>query len=143
MILLDTHVFFWRVQASDVRVQSCIACLDARAPGEVAISVISLWEIARLRKAGRVELPVPMEEWLRRIRAGGHIRVLPLNADVAIAAAEMDSLHRDPADRFLMATAMIRDCILVTEDQKILDHGQVRAIRCAQLATTLSNEAYQ
>ena len=45
---------------------------------------------------------------------------LPPTGEIGIAAAELDSLHGDPADRFIAATAIAHDATLITADEKLL-----------------------
>jgi PIN domain nuclease of toxin-antitoxin system len=37
-----------------------------------------------------------------------------------LVAGELDTLHGDPADRFIAATAIVHDATLVTADEKLL-----------------------
>ena len=43
---------------------------------------------------------------------------LPLTGEIAVLAGELESLHGDPADRFIAATAIRHDATLVTADEK-------------------------
>ena len=62
------------------------------------------------------------------------VRVEALSPEVLIDASFLPgTLHRDPADRILIATARAFDLTLVTRDQTILDYarrGHVRALAC-------------
>ncbi len=57
------------------------------------------------------------ESWLARATCG--LQEAPLIQEIAQAAVKI-ALHRDPADRFLAATAQILDMTLVTTDEKLL-----------------------
>ena len=50
---------------------------------------------------------------------------LPLTGEIAILAGEIEGLHGDPADRFIVATAIAHDAMLVTADDRLLQwrHG--------------------
>ena len=50
---------------------------------------------------------------------------LPLTGEIAILAEELEGLHGDPADRFIVATAFAHDATLVTADARLLQwrHG--------------------
>jgi PIN domain nuclease of toxin-antitoxin system len=62
------------------------------------------------------------------------VRVEALSPEVLIESSFLPGdLHRDPADRILIATARRSDLTLVTRDQTILRYareGHVRAIAC-------------
>jgi PIN domain nuclease of toxin-antitoxin system len=45
---------------------------------------------------------------------------LPLTGEIAIAAAELEGLHADPADRFIAATAIAHNATLMTADDRLL-----------------------
>lgn len=45
--------------------------------------------------------------------------MIPLDASIAAAAAGLSDIHRDPADRFIMATALASGRRLVTLDSVI------------------------
>jgi PIN domain nuclease of toxin-antitoxin system len=45
---------------------------------------------------------------------------LPLTGEIAILAGELEGLHADPADRFIAATAIAHDAMLVTADDRLL-----------------------
>jgi len=46
---------------------------------------------------------------------------IPIDGRIAFAACSLDGLHRDPADRFITATALRRSATLVTADTRLLD----------------------
>ena len=72
-----------------------------------------------LRERGRLVLPLPVQKW-RSDLLGTGIEECPVNGEIAILAAELESLHRDPAGRFIAATAISLGAILVTADERLL-----------------------
>jgi PIN domain nuclease of toxin-antitoxin system len=44
--------------------------------------------------------------------------VAPLTPEIAVASVQLD-MHPDPADRFIVATALAHGAALVTKDTKI------------------------
>jgi PIN domain nuclease of toxin-antitoxin system len=121
MLLLDTHVLVW-MDADDAALgsQARQAIRQAWSVGEVAVSAISFWEVAMLAQRGRLQLPVPPNTWRADLLEAG-VRAIPLDGRVAVAAAALEGLHRDPADRFIIATALASSAVLVTADSRILD----------------------
>lgn len=57
---------------------------------------------------------------MRRQMIGAGATELPLTGEIAILAGELDGLHADPADRFIVATAIAHDAILITADERLL-----------------------
>ena len=119
MILLDTHVLVWLDDNNPKLGANCRAAADnALADDALAVSAISFWEVAMLVRRGRLALDVGLDTWRRDLLAGG-LRELPMDGRVGILAASL-SLHRDPADRLIAATATINDAVLATADERLL-----------------------
>ena len=119
MILLDTHVLVWLDQDNPKLGPKCRTAIDdALAEDDLAVSAISFWEVAMLVAKQRLAIAMALNQWRRDLIAGG-IRELPLDGRVGLLAADLE-LHRDPADRFVAATATINEATLATADQRLL-----------------------
>ncbi len=132
MILLDTHVWPWWVQDPDRIKESARRRLDAEeSQNGLLVSAVSFWEIALKASIGKLVLPMDVQTWLAKARAYPGIRVVPLSAEAAVESTQLPgSFHNDPADRFLVAQARIRQIPLATADGKILPYQFVETIRC-------------
>ncbi len=120
MILLDTHVLHWYELGVPGLGTQTIAALDAAwQRGEIVVSAVSFWELALHVMLRRIELDRPIAVWRRELLAAG-LRELPLDGAIAIASVNLRNLHKDPADRFIAATALAWDATLVTADRKLL-----------------------
>lgn len=121
MILLDTHTLLW-MDADEPQLgpKARQAIAQAWRSTGVAVSAITFWEVALLVQRGRVALPVPVPQWHAEVLRSG-VREFPLDGRVALAATALEGLHRDPADRFIAATALQHGSALVTADQALLD----------------------
>lgn len=72
-----------------------------------------------LAARGRIDLHQSPQSWrLDWLKAG--LEEIPLDGAHALAASALEAFHADPADRFIVATALARDATLVTADQAIL-----------------------
>jgi len=92
----------------------------------VAISAITLWEIAMLAARGRIEMTGPADVWLEEIERHPLIEVLPLTARIAAESVRLGpDFHNDPADRIIVATARIHGLPLMTADERIRKWGKV------------------
>jgi PIN domain nuclease of toxin-antitoxin system len=120
MIVLDTHVLLWMDQNSNSLGGGARERIDqAWCMGEVMVSAISFWECAMLVEKGRVVLPCSTDKWhLDLIDAG--VKEVALDGRLALAAVGLNWDHRDPADRFIVATAIQLNATLLTADEKIL-----------------------
>ena len=53
----------------------------------------------------------------------------PFTHEIVLAAQQVPLPHRDPADRFLAATAQAMDLTVVTSDDLLLDLGTIRTMK--------------
>jgi PIN domain nuclease of toxin-antitoxin system len=121
LILLDTHAALWVEIAPEKLSQKARARLhDAEDAGEsIAISCMTLWEIAYKNTRNRLELFVPCRQFLTELEAD--FVVLPVDRQVAMYAARFGDLFpKDPMDRLIAGTALANDLTLITGDDKIL-----------------------
>jgi PIN domain nuclease of toxin-antitoxin system len=120
VILLDTHVLLWLDQGRPELGRLARRRTDeAVGRGELAVSAISFWEIATLAQRGRVQLRLPADAWRRNLLRSG-LYEMPIDGRIGIRAAELEQLHRDPADRLIVASAMELGAQLMTADERIL-----------------------
>jgi PIN domain nuclease of toxin-antitoxin system len=118
-LLLDTHIWLWSV-LEESRLSAKIAKALANPVNEVWISPVSIWEILTLCKKGRLMLEPDAHRWVSETLALVPFKQATFTHEVALATEQIELPHRDPADRFLAATAMINGLTLVTADQNLL-----------------------
>ena len=119
-LLLDTHVWLWSLTDPDRlgrRARSAIV----RGTSELWLSPISVWELLVLTERGRVRLDEEPGRWAREALERSPVREATLTGEVAIQSREVAPLHPDPADRFILATALVYELTLVTADEALLD----------------------
>ena len=92
----------------------------------MCVSAVSNWEVALLVEAGRLRLDRPVWTWTRDVLAQLRVQPVSLDAEIAVSAVELGrrGFHRDPADRFLWATAARLRVPLVTKDGQIHAFGR-------------------
>jgi PIN domain nuclease of toxin-antitoxin system len=134
-LVLDTHVWIWSAEGLTDRLHpGALAAIEAAARvSTLAVSAISVWEVAMLVKRQRLRLATAVATWVdTSIRPPG-IRIIPVGAAVALDSVQLPDFdhHRDPADRLIIATAR-RHGTLVTCDESLLEwaaaHKHVRVI---------------
>jgi PIN domain nuclease of toxin-antitoxin system len=92
----------------------------------VAISAITLWEIAMLAARGRIDFTEPPDIWLAELEGHPLIEVLPLTARIAAESVRLGpDFHNDPADQIIVATARLHGLPLMTADKRIRGWGKV------------------
>ena len=119
MILLDTHVLVWAAADSDHLSRTAASEIRrARRGGGLAISAISLWELAFLFTRGRIQMYGTIESSLRLLTEG--VTIIPITPEIAILAAQFpDDYPGDPGDRLIGATARAEGMTLITRDENI------------------------
>ncbi len=121
MILLDSHVLVWADNDDPRLGRKARARIEKLwANGEIAVSPIVYWEIGLLQVRGRLKLPVSVRDWRETLLNAG-VGEVPLDGAVAVRALDLAGLHDDPADRFIIATALVHDAALMTADERLLN----------------------
>jgi PIN domain nuclease of toxin-antitoxin system len=88
---------------------------------ELWLSSISVWEAHMLSTKGRLELDEEVGPWIEKALRYMTFHEAPITWEVAMATATINLSHKDPADRFLAATAKVLDLTLVTADDRLID----------------------
>ena len=128
--LLDTHILLHWISASVPLLDEHRAVIESASGEEpLWVSDITLWEIATLESLGRIELDLPLRDWLERATAPPLVRRAHITPTVAAEVAALpDSFHRDPADRIIVATARVVGATLLTRDDRIRKSGLARVV---------------
>lgn len=123
-LLLDTNAWFWLVTGDARMPASLVARIEAAAAsGRVCVSQISAWEIALKVSMGKLRLNVPITRWLEENTEGLRLLDLPL-AVVVDATSLPGTFHKDPADRFIVASARHHHLTLITGDELIVEYAR-------------------
>jgi PIN domain nuclease of toxin-antitoxin system len=127
VILLDTHALIWLAgEPVKLSKKATEAIRAASLEGGIAISAITLWEVAWLATHRRLTILGTVEAFVERIAS--RTSVQPITPKIAVLANQWpDSYSHDPCDRLIGATALAEGLTLVTKDRNL------RA--CKQLST--------
>lgn len=87
---------------------------------ELWLSPFSVWEVLLLAGAGKLTITEDRFAWVARALAAIPVREAPITLAVALETERLDLAHRDPADRFIAASARIHGLTLVTSDRRLL-----------------------
>ncbi len=129
LILLDTHVVLWLAfEEAQISKLAAARISGARERGEgLAISDISLFELARAFKRERVRLTISIESALADVET--RFPVLPITGEISLRTLSLpENYPRDPVDRIIGATALVEGIPLITADRKIRDSGALTTI---------------
>ena len=120
-ILCDTCALIW-LATGDAKL-SRMARTVIRDAELLCFSSISIWEIARKVKSGELEIPVSPTMFADMLVKQYGMRELTLDNAIMLRASALPEIHKDPADRFIIATALLNDCVVVTGDRRFPEYG--------------------
>jgi PIN domain nuclease of toxin-antitoxin system len=126
-LLLDTHVWVWIGEGMTHRLsEPLIGTIEAaNQQNQIFVSTVSAWELGMLTAKQRLRFSVPVREWVLQMLEHTGFRLLPLDVDAALDASYLPgTLHGDPADRLLVATARVHGLRLATADAKLIEYGK-------------------
>lgn len=128
MILLDTHVVFWARGQSDLLSKAAASAIRRARRGDgVAVSIISIWELALLFSRGQIRGSGTIEASIQELLDG--VTALPITPAIAALGTQFPNDYpHDPADRIIGATARAEGMTLVTRDEKIRNSPLLRTL---------------
>ena len=126
MTVLDTHALVW--WATKNKRLTKAARREIERSKRRGVAAISLWEVAHLIGRGKLRIDVDSESWLEELLACDRVELLPLTAAIAARSCALGAFHGDPADRLIVATALVHGARLVTADTAIHDSRVVESV---------------
>jgi PIN domain nuclease of toxin-antitoxin system len=123
-LLLDTHAFLWWLDGGpglSVTARTAIAG-DPR----VHVSAASAWEIATKFHLGKLPGAAAVAADIAGCVQGQRFLDLPIVTDDAQLAGSLPRHHRDPFDRMLVAQAIRRGLLLVSNETLFDAYGVAR-----------------
>ncbi|MCY3977867.1 MAG: type II toxin-antitoxin system VapC family toxin [Chloroflexi bacterium] len=113
--LLDTSAFFWYV--SDHQRLSSVAAERMKDPPSIFhLSLVSIWEVAIKFNMGKLDLPLPFDEFVDKTIHSYSLRLLNIQIPHLRRVARMPLHHRDPFDRLLIAQSQVENIPVITSD---------------------------
>jgi PIN domain nuclease of toxin-antitoxin system len=121
-VVFDTHIWL-RASAGDPQLG---ALRNFR--GTAIVPAISVWEVAMLASKERIELKPDVNRWVHT-NLQPPVRLEPLHPEISLESCRLEDFHGDPADRLIVATALVLGAPLITADRQIISWNE----RCARL----------
>lgn len=131
MIVIDTHILLWWLNSEKQRLSKAAraALEQERDGGAIIVSSITAWEIAILAERRRIGLSTDVLKWLDTVSLVEAIRFIPIDNEIAVLSTRLGpEFHRDPADRYIVATCQKLAAPLVTADRQIHRYPNIRTI---------------
>jgi PIN domain nuclease of toxin-antitoxin system len=86
---------------------------------EGIISSISIWEIGVKIKNKKLDIGMSIEKYAGLLYKLGYLKIVPVDEQIWMQNLVLDWKHSDPADRTIVATAMIHRARIITADENI------------------------
>lgn len=128
MIILDTHIWIWWITKHEKLTNKNLDLIKKYRHQGLGINIISCWEIAKLVEKNRLQFECSVEEWLNSAMKYPDIKILDLTLPIILQSTKLEGFHQDPADQIIVATAIVYDCPLLTQDTKILQYPNVKIL---------------
>jgi PIN domain nuclease of toxin-antitoxin system len=130
VIVLDTHVWVWYVDdPAQLSTPARTAIDQALGEKAILISSISAWEVALLVVSRRLELTIDVQDWIAKCEALPFFTFVPVDNAIFLKSTFLSGQqHNDPADRIIIATALMRGVPIVTKDRRIRKYAKVQSI---------------
>lgn len=120
VVVLDTHALVYDALDPARLSSHARKAIDLGAANrELACCDISLWEIAMLIARGRLDPGMDARQFLDDLIVARRIHVLPITSEIAVLSHSDAFSHGDPADRLIVATALLHRAALVTSDSRL------------------------
>jgi PIN domain nuclease of toxin-antitoxin system len=110
-ILVDTHIFLWALAEPEKLTDEHRESLETPV-NRVLLSAVSITEIMIKASLGKLTVPFDPVEVAKQ----SGFELLPFDAKDALPLRDLPFHHRDPFDRMLIAQAIKRDYLLMTND---------------------------
>ena len=129
MILLDTHALIWWLKQSPHLSPKASKAIEAEiGKSRILVSTISVWEICLLIRSGRLPISCPLDQYLLEMQKLSEFQFVPIDFEIAHQSTNLEWTHKDPADRFIVATAIKSGATLITKDTKIRKYKHIETI---------------
>ena len=119
MVLLDTcALLWWTLEPESLSRRAKEACDGIILDGGF-VSSISIWEAGNKARRGALDLGTNLEDYIARLKRLASLEIIAVDEDIWVKNLSLQWDHRDPADRTIVATALLRDLPIVTKDGTI------------------------
>lgn len=129
-LLLDTHAILWWLSDDRHLGSRAREIIEDRA-NDIAISVVSLWEIVVKVRVGKLQ--ADLSEIIRALEAQT-FDFLPIEPRHLQQLTRLPLHHRDPFDHLLIAQSIVENMTFMTEDQ----HAPLYPARLVRCSTGVS-----
>lgn len=90
----------------------------------VYVSSATAIEIGCKHALGKLELPLKSPfEWYTQALSQHDLIEIPIDGEIGFHSSSLPLIHRDPADRLIIATSQLKNIPVVTHDSRFKEYG--------------------
>lgn len=108
----------WLVLDQKELTTSALKAIQKHAGG-LFISSISIFEVTTKYQKGLIKFPMHPSKWFDEALELHGVSDLPIDHKIALRSALLPAIHKDPADRIIVATAQEHNLKIITPDRHI------------------------
>jgi PIN domain nuclease of toxin-antitoxin system len=128
LILLDTHaLLWWALDPAQLSAEAAGVVAEMEERGGFA-SAISIWELGVKVQRGKLELGLSIDEFARRVERSAIVELVPVDTTIWLRSLALPWEHRDPADRVIIASALLKGVPLLTRDAIMHEFDGVQCV---------------
>lgn len=121
MLLLDTcALIWWTLDPKKLSSKAMDACQKMERT-EGIISSISIWEIGIKIKNNKLDIGMSIDKYVELLSMLSYLKIAPVDEQIWLRNLSLNWKHSDPADRTIVATAMVHHANIITADEQIKD----------------------
>lgn len=125
-IMLDTCGLIWLVNGGGRLSKDTLEAIQRA--DLVYVSAASALEIGCKVSLKKLSLPMEPCRWYAKALEIHDLVEIPVTGEIALHSSSLPLIHKDPADRIIIATAQLRHLPIVTHDSRF-EHYQVSILR--------------
>ena len=130
MIVVDTHIIIWdalRPQRLSKNAKNAISW--ANDTDGIIFCEISLWEIAMMINCNRIRIDASYNDFIQLVLKSNHYILQGITPEIAELSTQVfQNTEKDPVDKLIAATAIMKKADLVTADKTMRNSKEVSTI---------------
>ncbi len=116
-VLLDTNAFLWWV-TNDPKLSAKAKTIISNPQNDIFFSIVSAWEIVIKVQIGKLPLPETPDIYLPSRIAYYDFQTLSIEMVDVLKIWQLETHHKDPFDRLLIAQSQTHSLPILTADSK-------------------------
>ena len=122
MIVVDTHIIIWDALKPDQLSKKAKKAINtANKFDGMLFCEISLWEIAMLISKSKLTIDTSYQDFVKLVFASNNYQYQGITPEIAEKSTSLvEEVNKDPADRIISATSIIKKAPLITADKNLL-----------------------